>query len=102
LFRQLPSGTRQRIVETCLGPSGGWAVKDAAARLPQYLGCTIDHATAENGRVLLRGRTVDGQFAAMVDHVIAATGYRVALERLPFLDASLRDSIQPSMRMPLL
>jgi hypothetical protein len=38
----------------------------------------------------------------MVDHVIAATGYRPALERLPFLDAQLRGQIRTAGGAPVL
>jgi hypothetical protein len=38
----------------------------------------------------------------MTDHVVAATGYKADLARLPFLDAGLRDSIRQVEGTPAL
>jgi len=37
-----------------------------------------------------------------MDHVFAATGYRVDLKRLAFMEANLRDRIRTTSSMPIL
>jgi lysine/ornithine N-monooxygenase len=43
-----------------------------------------------------------GETNVVVDHVIAATGFRVAMRRLPFLDSGLRDRLRCVEDTPVL
>lgn len=104
VFHGLPQRTRVRTVNTALGPAGSWWLKDRllgqASLLP---GHTVRSAEADGDRVRLR---VEGEGGELVDwtteHVIAGTGYRVDLSRLPFLSDELRTGLRLVVRAPML
>ena len=83
LARASSPGRRRRT----LGPSGGWFIRDKViGKVPLHLGCTPQSAEVQNGRVRLRVQAADGSEREIVtEHIIAATGYKVDLERLKFL-----------------
>ena len=91
-FYRLPEGLRLEIVKRTLGPSGGWFVKDTVMNhVPQRLGHTVERAEVRKEKVHLYVRAQDGlEREIRADHVIAATGYRVNLERLTFLSSEIR------------
>jgi len=95
-FYYLPERLRLELVRRSLGPSGGWFAKDKViGRVPLLLGHTVQGAEVQNGRVHLRLRAADGaEREISTQHVIAATGYRVDVERLKFLDAGIRSKIR--------
>jgi pyruvate/2-oxoglutarate dehydrogenase complex dihydrolipoamide dehydrogenase (E3) component len=73
------------------------------ARVPQLLGNTPVGAKAVGNRVLLDLMNGEGRRQTIeADHVIAATGYRPALDRLTFLRPSLRVSIRSTANTPVL
>lgn len=91
LVRYLPAGARLYLVRNILGPSGAWWLRDRFKRLAIALETTVEAARPSNGKVTLQLATSAGVRSTLaVDHVIAATGYRVALGALPFLDPGLR------------
>jgi len=94
-FHFLPEGLRLKVVKTHLGPAGGWFAKDmVVGRVPLVLGCSVERARVTDGKVQLRLRGENGEIREITaDHVIAATGYRVGLERLEFLRTEVRDQI---------
>lgn len=101
LFRLLPEKLRLDRVRKVLGPAPAWFIRDqVVGKVPLHLGTEIVGASAENGRVRLRlsgePRTLD------VDHVIAATGYRIDLRRLSFLGDELRKRIRLTGEAPRL
>lgn len=103
LFRHLPATTRLRIVSTVLGPAGGWPVRKCVEQMPLLLGQVVQHAEPYNGRLHLRligSNKVEREIRT--DHLIAATGYRVDLQRLGFLNASLRSSLRSIASTPIL
>jgi len=103
LFHFLPESLRLKTVEKTLGPSAGWFVKDKMAKVPCFLGCTPRNVEVQNGRVHLNLRTADGSDREVVtEHVIAATGYKVDLERLGFLSAEIRSKIKTANGSPIL
>jgi hypothetical protein len=78
-----------------LGPSGAWWLR---GRLDQKIDVALETAVEEaalsNDKVVLQLRAKSGARSTLaVDHVIAATGYRVDLEALRFLDPALRAGI---------
>jgi len=86
LFRWLPATARARIVQTYLGPAGGWDLQGRVlGRIPIRYG-TIRRAAIESGRARLRISGDGEEQEILADHVIAGTGYRVDLKRLPFLE----------------
>jgi thioredoxin reductase len=103
LFYYLPERLRLEAVEKTLGPSAGWFVKDKMARVPCLLGYTPQRAEINNGKVRLHLRAVDGsEREVLTEHVIAATGYKVNLERLPFLSAEIRSKVKVVKGAPVL
>jgi thioredoxin reductase len=103
-FHYLPERLRVEAVRRTLGPSGGWFIRDKViGKVPLYLGCTPQSAEVKNGEVHLRVRSADGSEREIVaEHVIAATGYRVDLERLKFLNPEIRASIKALNGAPVL
>ena len=103
-FRLLPERLRLEIVRTHLGPSGGWFSKEkVVGRVPLLLGYSTESADVQNGKVRLALRGTDGARRELwADHVIAATGYKVEMERLPFLGADIRSSLKTAGGSPVL
>jgi len=103
LFHYLPERLRLEAVERTLGPSAGWFVKDKMSRVPCLLGYTPQSAEVQDGKVRLHLRAVDGsERDVLTQHVIAATGYKVDLGRLPFLSAEIRSKIEVVKGAPVL
>ena len=95
LFRRLPLDARLQTVRSVLGPSGAWWLRE---RVVGQIDTRTEHE--------VRTTCVDGSRAVLhlceanrrsyqlpVDHVIAATGYRVDLATLHFLVPGLRDRL---------
>ena len=96
LYRRLPSARRVHTARTALGPAGApWLRSRVEGKIRTLLGHTVQGAAAEDGGARLELRAADGRTHEItVDHVLAATGYRTDLDRLTFLDARLRASVQ--------
>jgi hypothetical protein len=61
----------------------------------------VESIVPHQGGVLLTARGTDGGITRMPgDHVIAATGYRPDLCRLPFLESQLRETISQLAHTP--
>jgi len=103
-FHYLPERIRVEAVRRTLGPSGGWFIRDKViGKVPLHLGCTPQRAQVQNGRVHLSVRAADGSEREIVtEHVIAATGYRVDLERLKFLSSEIRSRLKTVQGSPML
>ncbi|MGV9264742.1 FAD-dependent oxidoreductase [Kitasatospora sp. NPDC003701] len=93
-FRHLPDDARARRVRTVLGPAGAWWLRERIedAGLPVVTGVSVESARERAGAVRLRLRGVTGDLE--VDHVLAATGYRVDVERLGLLDEGVRRAVR--------
>jgi thioredoxin reductase len=104
VFYYLPESLRLMIVRRTLGPSGGWFVRDMViGKVPLHLGCTPQSAEVQNGKVRLSIQAADGRKREIVtEHVIAATGYRVDMNRLKFLNAEIRSSLKTVDGSPVL
>jgi len=103
-FHLLPEQMRLEAVRRILGPAPGWFIKDQiVGKVPFNLGVNITQATIENGRAKLElTDQVGARRILMSDHVIAATGYKVDLRRLTFLDSTLRSRIRSVQNTPVL
>ena len=103
-FYYLPEGLRLEIVRKTLGPSGGWFIRDKViGKLPLHLSCTPQGADVQNGKVRLSIQAADGSKREVVaEHIIAATGYRVDLERLKFVSPEIRSKIKTVGGAPVL
>jgi pyruvate/2-oxoglutarate dehydrogenase complex dihydrolipoamide dehydrogenase (E3) component len=87
-----------------LGPAPCWFTKDAVVgKLPVHLGTSLLQTVANGKSVRLQLRNggpspIDVEY----DHVIAATGYRVAVSKLAFIDQALQSKIRQAAETPLL
>jgi thioredoxin reductase len=103
-FHRLPERLRLKIVRRTLGPAPGWFIKEQVVGVvPFNLGVDVTHAKVENGRVHIELTDSAGIRRTMAaDHVIAATGYKVDLKRLAFLDPDILAGIQTVEQSPVL
>jgi thioredoxin reductase len=103
-FRHMPEQLRLRIVQQHLGPAPAWFVKDqVVGKVSLSLGVTIRGLSQDNGGVSIQLSDSNGrQRTAQVDHVIAATGYKVKIDRLAFLSPEMVGSIQTVGQAPAL
>jgi FAD-dependent urate hydroxylase len=103
LFRRLPAKYRVKIVSTTLGPAGGWPVRQCVEQQPLLLGHSLREAESRDGGVHLRLVALDGtEREVRTDHLIAATGYRVDLQRLAFLSGQIRSQLHETAAAPTL
>ena len=104
LFHLMPRKLRFRAVQRHLGPAPGWFVRDKViGRFPMHMSAKIKGANVALGKVHLElvdkfGKDVD----LVADHVIGATGFRVSISRLRFLEDSLRSEIRAVDDTPVL
>jgi len=104
LFHRLPKKLRLEVTRRHLGPAPGWFTREKVeGRIPAMLGTTLTSARLADGRVALDVTDDQGHASTLVaDHVVAATGYKADLARLPFLDAALRDAVETIEGTPVL
>ena len=102
LFRRMPERLRLRAASRHLGPAPGWFMR-GKLKAKALLGHDIENVGAYQDGVLVTARGPDGTVAQILaDHVIAATGYRADLRRLPFLESQLRRAIAHVAHTPRL
>ena len=103
-FHGLSKEFRLDAVRRTLGPAPGWFIKDeVVGKVPFNLGVEITQAKRQGAKVALELADCDGnQRTMLADHVIAATGYKVDLEKLPFLGPNTRAAIQTIEEAPVL
>lgn len=104
LFHFMPGNFRREVVSRHLGPAAGWPMKDRfVARVPVLSGHELVRATVSGGRICLELRDATGEAARVeADHVISATGYRVDINRLEYLDKSLIAQLSHTSQAPVL
>ncbi len=89
-YHWLPLGVKMVKTRTVLGPAGSWWLKDRVeGKIDTLLSARVQSATPSGSglRLALDG---PGRDSLDVDHVIAGTGFRMDLSRLPFLPEELR------------
>jgi len=95
LFHRMPQDVRLKFVRRHLGPSGNWTIKKTIEeRVPVHSGMSLSEARVEDGKLHLGFATVKGMQQVRVDHLVAGTGYKPNVDRLAFIDASLRAKIK--------
>ncbi|MEU2336713.1 FAD-dependent oxidoreductase [Streptomyces sp. NPDC013172] len=104
--RFLPASARLLLFRRALGPSGGWWLRDRVMGVvPVHTSRRVTAAVARGSEVHLDVVGPGGRRDALtVDHVLAATGYRLDLDALPYLSASVRHAVAcvPGSRAPAL
>lgn len=102
-FHSLPRDYRERFMKKYFGPAPGWFTKDKILKhVGLHLGMTVVAADTDDGKVRLQISGSEGKTRELTaDHVIAATGYRVNLERLGFLGEAIRSGIAVDKDFPV-
>jgi hypothetical protein len=73
------------------------------AKFPIHTNCSLLGAESRDRRLLLRIHDKNrGKYEVLCDHIVAGTGFEVDVDRLHFLDASLRQAIARIDRSPRL
>ena len=71
--------------------------------IPLHLGCTLNRAEIRKGRVQLEFTTAkNAKRKVEVDHVIAATGFKIDLRRLTFLSPEIQSHLKAVENTPVL
>ncbi|WEO99466.1 FAD-dependent oxidoreductase [Streptomyces sp. FXJ1.172] len=93
--RPLPASARLLLFRRALGPSGGWWLRERVEGVvPVLTSCRVTHAEVTPEATVRLELTGRGRTSALtVDHVLAATGYRLDLDALPFLSPGLRQAL---------
>ena len=104
VFHAMPESLRLRVVKRHLGPAPGWFMKErVVGRFPLHLGFGIRGLEPGRAGVALHIQSPAGEGRTIeVDHVIAATGFRPEVSRLPFLAEQLRSEIAVVEGAPIL
>lgn len=103
LFHLLPRSLRHRITREHLGPVGCWFTRDAVVGKVRMLGGSrLVGAAPYRDRVRLTIERDGAPAVVEADHIIAATGYKVDVGRLSFLDPALRAGIVTADHTPVL
>ncbi|MGW2741203.1 FAD-dependent oxidoreductase [Streptomyces sp. NPDC001450] len=104
--RRLPASARLLLFRRALGPSGGWWLRDRVEGVISVrTSCRVTRAEAAGSAARLELAESDGRRTTLtVDHVLAATGYRLDLDVIPFLSPAVRGAVAcvPGSKAPAL
>ncbi|MEU2420967.1 FAD-dependent oxidoreductase [Streptomyces sp. NPDC007851] len=104
--RWLPAPARLLLFRRALGPSGGWWLRDRVTGVvPVHTSRRVTAAAVRGPEVHLDVAGPRGRRETLaVDHVLAATGYRLDLDALPYLSPTVRRAVAcvPGSRAPAL
>ncbi|WP_433340916.1 FAD-dependent oxidoreductase [Streptomyces sp. CA-253872] len=103
-YRALPAGARHFGVRRVLGPLGAWWLRERyEGRVTTQEVRAVEGVTRKDEELVVRLRGLNGRTEEVrADHVLAATGYRVDVAALGFLDAGLRAALDTSRGAPRL
>jgi FAD-dependent urate hydroxylase len=101
LFRRLPRSLQNRLGPRSLRPAGaGWLVpRVRETGIPLTIGRAVVDADERDGELAV---TLDDGSERRVDHVLLGTGYRVDVNRYPFLAPELTAQLQSRNGHPVL
>lgn len=104
VFRLMPQSFRLDRVKRILGPAPCWFIKEEVwGKVPLHPGMTVRDIRVRAGRICLHLADAHGEQKLLeADHVIAATGYKVDLRRLTFVDSGLLSRIRSVENTPIL
>jgi len=97
LFHKLPESMKRRAIQSHMHPAGGWFMRERIeGNIACLMGREIQAADTRGGRVRLILADKSGQQEIVTcDHVVAATGYKPDVRKIPFLGRELCDDIAP-------
>ncbi|WP_342629224.1 NAD(P)-binding domain-containing protein [Nguyenibacter vanlangensis] len=104
VFHRMPEPFRLRVTRGHLGPAAGWVSRTLVeGKVPIRINLALKHALVRGEKVAVTFVKSDGGEEEMVaDHVVAGTGYRVDINRLDFLDETIRARISEIQNTPRL
>jgi thioredoxin reductase len=105
VFHFLPRSLRTRIVRRHLGPGAAYFIRPHVDGLvPFHIGYSVAKAMpSADGGVVLTGVNERGETLELrADHIVAGTGYKASIAKLPYLHPSLVASIATENDTPLL
>jgi len=104
VFHKMPQEFRLDKVRRILGPAPCWFTKEqVVGKVGLNVGVNVTEVKVQNGKVNLELSDSTGAKKALTaDHVIAATGYKVDLRRLAFMDSDLYSRLQSVENTPVL
>jgi hypothetical protein len=104
VFHAMPEAFRVMIVKKHLPAAPGWTLQPQVEGIvPTITGALIAQAETIGSRVRLELDLRDGSKRMVtVDHVVAGTGYRVDMRRLPFFGPDVLDRLDCVNRTPRL
>jgi FAD-dependent urate hydroxylase len=100
-FRMLPESIRIRKALSTFGPAGAWWLRDRVEGVIEVLtghGLRSAEAHGSGVRLQLDG---PGQPSIEADHVIAGSGFRIDVSRLPFLPEEIQAALVTRANCPL-
>lgn len=102
VFRHLPPARRVRIVRGHLGPMSPWWLRETVmSGADVRTRTTVSDVRVVGDTVVLKTADANGETAELsVDHVICATGYVADIDRLGFLDPTIRRALKRVGDMP--
>ena len=102
-FHMLPVGMRHSAVRRVNGPAAVWHTKEKiVGKVAMHLSTRINAVAQTGGGVELELASEAGSKKLCVDHVIAATGYKVELSRLRFMHPALIERVRTVEDAPVL
>jgi thioredoxin reductase len=95
-YRRLPKSKRDKILKSFVGPGGGWFMKERFMDLfPAYVNRQITAVTPGPGKVVITLASPDGSTQEIcAEHVIAATGFKIDVKKMAYLNPSLAGKIR--------
>lgn len=102
LFYRLPRHLKDRAIASHLHPAGGWFMREKVeGKIPVSFSRALCGGEMRNGRAVLKLAGPSGAEETLsFDHVIAATGFKPDLRKLPFLAQDLAETAAPGDGSP--
>lgn len=92
----LPEALRREIYKRSHGPAGGWFAREKieSGEVPVRLGTAVERARMDQDQVELTVRDSTGATQHLrVDHVMAATGYKLDVNKIDFLSSEITSKL---------
>ena len=103
LMRCIPPAKRVELSQHSFGPAGAYWLRDRVEGVIDVrVRATVREAAASDSTVQLTVDGAEGSEVVECDHVVAATGYRVDVDKMEFIDPTLRASIKRTANNPAL
>jgi thioredoxin reductase len=104
LFRfAFPAEKRHRFVASSWGPSGAaWLRPRIEGKIEVLTSHRVHASSVREGRVRLELEGPGGRKEIQTDHVVAATGFKVDVDRMSILSAGLKSRIAREAQAPKL